>query len=178
MALSSLLSLSNPDLPDLVRFSKGTPLELFAYAFRASPPGNLCWEHYSYIRKPLVIAERYLGKALAQARPGVNVLLYGPPGTGRTQLARLIASRLASALYEIACNGCISKCGDSAYRPMLPSSRPSRMACGPRTTRCSADRPLADLGSGFTSREDTAVDRTGFARVRGQARCHRDRASS
>jgi len=103
MALSSMLSLSNPDLPGLVRFSKGTPLELFAYAFRASPPGNLGWEHYSHIRQPLVIAERYLGKALAQARPGVNVLLYGPPGTGKTQLARLIASRLDSALYEVAC---------------------------------------------------------------------------
>ncbi len=31
--------------------------------------------------------------------------------------------------------------------------------------------------SGFTREEDTAVDGTGFARVRGQARPHRDRAS-
>lgn len=103
MALSSMLSVSNPDLPGLLRFSKGTPLELFAYAFRASPPGSLNWEHYSHIKQPLVIAERYLSKSLAQARQGVNILLYGPPGTGKTQLTRLIASRLDSALYEVAC---------------------------------------------------------------------------
>lgn len=103
MALSSMLSISNPDLPGLLRFSKGTPLDLFAYAFRASPPGTLSWEHYSHIRQPLVIAKRYLSKSLAQARAGVNVLLYGPPGTGKTQLTHLIASRLDSALYEVAC---------------------------------------------------------------------------
>lgn len=103
MALSSMLSVSNPDLPGLLRFSKGTPLELFAYAFRLSPPGGLSWEHYSHVRQPLMIAERYLSKVLAQGRRGVNILLYGPPGTGKTQLSRLIAKSLGSALYEVAC---------------------------------------------------------------------------
>lgn len=103
MALSSTLSVSNPDLPGLLRFSKGTPLELFAYAFRLSPPGSLNREHYRHISQALTIAERYLSKSLAQARQGVNILLYGPPGTGKTQLSRLIAETLGCALYEVAC---------------------------------------------------------------------------
>lgn len=103
MALSSMLSVSNQDLPGLLRFSRGTPLELFAYAFRLSQPGTLNAEHYSHVRQPLTIAERYLSKVLAQPRPGVNILLYGPPGTGKTQLSRLLAKTLGCALYEVAC---------------------------------------------------------------------------
>ncbi|MDU9394796.1 AAA family ATPase [Pseudomonas sp. zfem002] len=103
MALSSMLSVSNPELPGLLRFSKGRPLDLFAYAFRPSPPGSLGAEHYGHLRQPLAIAERYLDKSLGQGRQGVNILLYGPPGTGKTQLSRLLAKKLGCALYEVAC---------------------------------------------------------------------------
>ncbi|SCW81553.1 ATP-binding protein [Pseudomonas sp. NFACC05-1] len=102
-ALNSMLTVSNQALPGLLRFSKGTSLDLFAYAFRPSPPGSLSLAHYRHIKQPLNIAERYLAKALAQGRQGVNILLYGPPGTGKTQLSRLLAKRLNSALYEVAC---------------------------------------------------------------------------
>ena len=103
MALSSMLSVSNQELPGRLRFNKGTPLELFAYAFRLSPPGSLTAEHYSHVSQQLLIAERYLGSVLAKQRPGVNILLYGPPGTGKTQLSRLLANTLGRALYEVAC---------------------------------------------------------------------------
>lgn len=115
-ALSSMLSVSNQEFPNLLRFSKGTPLELFAFAFRLSPPGSLSLEHYSHIKQPLNIAERYLAKALVQGRQGVNILLYGPPGTGKTQLSRLIAKNLDSALYEVACT-------DSDGDPVLAKQR-------------------------------------------------------
>lgn len=116
MVLSSLLSVSNQDLPGLLRFSQGSPLELFAYAFRLSPPGMLGREHYGHVKQPLEIAERYLAKALAQGRAGVNILLYGPPGTGKTQLSRFLAKSLNSALYEVACT-------DNYGDPLLPQQR-------------------------------------------------------
>lgn len=103
MALSSMLSISDTELPGLLRFSKGRPLELFAYAFRPSPPASLNAEHYAHLKQSLSIAERYLGKSLKGRRAGVNILLYGPPGTGKTQLSRLIAKNLDCALYEVAC---------------------------------------------------------------------------
>lgn len=112
MTLSSLLYVSNQDLPGLLRFSQGSPLELFVYAFRLSPPGKLSREHFVHVKQPLDIAERYLAKALEQGRAGVNILLYGPPGTGKTQLSRLLAKRLNSALYEVACT---DRHGDPLY---------------------------------------------------------------
>lgn len=112
MTLSSLLYVSNQDLPGLLRFSQGSPLELFVYAFRLSPPGKLSREHFVHVKQPLDIAERYLAKALEQGRAGVNILLYGPPGTGKTQISRLLAKRLNSALYEVACT---DRHGDPLY---------------------------------------------------------------
>lgn len=103
LPLNSRFSVAHQELPHLLRYSQGTSLDLFAYAFRLSPPGHLKDEHYPHVKQPLDIAERYLRKTLAQRRVGVNILLYGPPGTGKTQLGRLLAERLDSALYEVAC---------------------------------------------------------------------------
>ncbi len=103
LALSSLLYTSHSNLPGLLRYSQGTPLDIFSYAFRLSPPGSLTREHYNHVKGPMDIAQRYLSKALRQGKAGVNILLYGPPGTGKTQLTRLLARHLESALYEVAC---------------------------------------------------------------------------
>ncbi len=43
----------------------------------------------------------YLKGVLASHRKGVNVLLYGLPGTGKTQLSRVLAESLGAELYEI-----------------------------------------------------------------------------
>ena len=66
LALSSLLYTSNTNLPGLLRYSQGIPLEMFSYEFRLSPPGNLSHEHYSHVKGPLNTAQRYLSKALRQ----------------------------------------------------------------------------------------------------------------
>jgi SpoVK/Ycf46/Vps4 family AAA+-type ATPase len=112
LPLASLLYTSCSSLPGLLRYSPGTPLEMFSYAFRLSPPGSLSREHYSHIKGPLDIAQRYLSKVLRQGKSGVNILLYGPPGTGKTQLTRLLAQNLESTLYEIACT---DKEGDPVF---------------------------------------------------------------
>ncbi|WP_306456501.1 ATP-binding protein [Pseudomonas sp. LJDD11] len=98
MVLTAIISVANPELPGLLRYSQGTALELFSYAFRLSPSGNLAHEHYSHLRQPLTIAERYLNKALINKRRGVNILLYGPPGTGKTAFGRWLAQALGKPL--------------------------------------------------------------------------------
>ena len=114
--LSSRLSVGNSDLPGLMRFNQDEPIELFKYAFRLSPPGTLQLDNYEHLRQHVGIAQAYLGKALAEGRPGVNILLYGPPGTGKTQLSRLLAKTLNTTLYEIAC-------ADSDGDPVSASQR-------------------------------------------------------
>lgn len=43
----------------------------------------------------------YLGDALQTSARGKNILLYGEPGTGKTQLARAMAEKVAAPLYEV-----------------------------------------------------------------------------
>ncbi|WP_262383120.1 AAA family ATPase [Pseudomonas gessardii] len=114
--LSSRLSVGNSDLPGLMRFNQDEPIELFKYAFRLSPPGELGLDKYEHLRQHVDIAQAYLAKALVEGRSGVNILLYGPPGTGKTQLSRLLAKTLNTDLYEIACT-------DSDDDPVSASQR-------------------------------------------------------
>jgi len=57
--------------------------------------------NFKYINKDLSILVPYLEKAVCQNRKGVNVLLYGVPGTGKTELSKVIAKKLNSRLFEI-----------------------------------------------------------------------------
>ncbi|WP_326522778.1 AAA family ATPase [Sphingomonas sp.] len=44
---------------------------------------------------------RLLGGALGERAPGINILIHGPPGTGKTEFARTLAAAAGAALYAI-----------------------------------------------------------------------------
>jgi len=104
--MSDILNADNSSILSPLRYQKGTPVELFANAFRKALPGHLGHDDYRHIKSALAIARPYLRHALAARRPGVNILVYGPPGTGKSQLARLLAKELEVDLYEVACTNC------------------------------------------------------------------------
>lgn len=67
---------------------------------RTAPP-NLSLEDFDHMKESLSIVMPYLGGAREAQRTGVNVFLYGAPGTGKTQLAGAIAKALGCELFEV-----------------------------------------------------------------------------
>lgn len=66
----------------------------------AGPPG-LGISDYPHLEENLATILAHLGQSADKRRPGTNILLHGPPGTGKTQLTRVLAADLALPLYEI-----------------------------------------------------------------------------
>lgn len=58
----------------------------------------------------------YLRHALRSGAPGINILLHGEPGTGKTQLARALSEEMGATLHEILC-------ADAQDLPVAPERR-------------------------------------------------------
>jgi SpoVK/Ycf46/Vps4 family AAA+-type ATPase len=72
--------------------------------FIQSKAGELVPSDFKYIQDDYTLITKYLGTVQTDRRPGVNILLYGAPGTGKSQLARVIARDLGLTLFEINMN--------------------------------------------------------------------------
>ena len=58
-------------------------------------------EDYSYMEQQQKTAVNIIIKAVEQKRIGVNILLYGGVGTGKSEFARLIANRADVPMYQV-----------------------------------------------------------------------------
>ena len=79
------------------------PLEaLIASTVVPAEKSELSIENFAHLPTVRRVLIPYIRDAAETKRVGVNVLLYGLPGTGKTQLARMTADALGLKLYEIA----------------------------------------------------------------------------
>jgi SpoVK/Ycf46/Vps4 family AAA+-type ATPase len=62
---------------------------------------ELTLNDFTHLDKELSILIPYLKNGIITNQKGVNVLLYGVPGTGKTELTKLLANELKKSLYEI-----------------------------------------------------------------------------
>ncbi|MBY0577920.1 MAG: AAA family ATPase [Burkholderiales bacterium] len=63
---------------------------------------NLVPGDYPHLAGDILALKSYLGNALIHGERGVNILLYGIPGTGKTEFVKAISTELGAELYEIA----------------------------------------------------------------------------
>ncbi len=75
--------------------------QLVAQYFHRATPGTLGPSDYPHIARQYQLLHRYLYKATKQQLRGVNCLLYGPAGTGKSELARTLAADCDLDLYEV-----------------------------------------------------------------------------
>ena len=79
------------------------PMALLNRYFHLSKLPTLTKADFRHLGSRYSVMQKYLGKAVLKHTVGANVLFYGSPGTGKTELARATAVALGVELYEVAC---------------------------------------------------------------------------
>ena len=89
-------------LMDVLRTEHGDTLGIFQRYFRRAGEAELGEEDFAAHAEDYALMREYLRAAHAGSESGINLLIYGKPGVGKTQMARLLAQSLGRPLYEVA----------------------------------------------------------------------------
>ena len=79
----------------------GGPETLFRGYFRQAEPPRIGFADVLHLNADLRRLSRLLARAARDGVPGINVLLHGPPGTGKTQFARLLGAQAGLVTREV-----------------------------------------------------------------------------
>jgi transitional endoplasmic reticulum ATPase len=77
------------------------PADLLSGFFREAGMPKLGESDFAHLGSDLHLLRQLLGQAMRSNEAGVNVLLYGEPGVGKTELAKLVATAAGAQIYEV-----------------------------------------------------------------------------
>lgn len=92
-------------LPERLMLEQTNLFFLFSFNFVVAPEPKLTVEQFSHLGPKYDYLSKYLATAVKKQFKGVNILVYGRPGTGKTELGRTLAAQLGLELFEVAVEG-------------------------------------------------------------------------
>lgn len=90
----------NPRVCDALLSPRFEIERFLRYLVRKGAPAKLDLGQYAHVSE-LELMRRYIAESSARRRRGVNILLYGTPGTGKTEFVRALAAALKLDLHEV-----------------------------------------------------------------------------
>lgn len=91
-----------PGLADNLLGMHNDPHKLFQNNFIRSGAPKLTSDDYPHLKEDISLLRGYLLEAMQTKRPGVNVLIYGTPGSGKTEFVKMLAQQIGCRLFEVA----------------------------------------------------------------------------
>ncbi|KAA0875002.1 AAA family ATPase [Nitrincola tapanii] len=92
-------------LDDLLYFEENGPDALFRSNTLKLPPSELIPSDFEHIQQAYDRVYNYVRRAASKELKGVNVLIYGSPGTGKTELVKVLSDSMGLSLYEVKSSG-------------------------------------------------------------------------
>ena len=89
------------DLPNILFAPHADAEALMARFLKRSPRRTLTLANFPHLERDTAAAVGLLRAALDHKIPGTNLLLYGPPGVGKTEYAAVLAEAVGAELYEV-----------------------------------------------------------------------------
>lgn len=90
-------------LPRALLVEGAGPDQFLTRQCRVAPATSLDLGDFSYLESEVRLLRRLLIRACRQRSEGVNIFLYGEPGSGKTELVRVLAKALGLNLWEVGC---------------------------------------------------------------------------
>ena len=78
------------------------PFKLFGDSFKQSKCSKLTENNYLHINDEFTYLTAYLKQSMLDKRCGVNILLFGEPGTGKTEFVRMLSDSLKYDAFDVA----------------------------------------------------------------------------
>lgn len=75
--------------------------DILGKLFGAAQPAQIAWEDFEHLGAGRDFAFRLIEGAVNRREKGVNILLHGVPGTGKTEFCKVLAARLGARLFAV-----------------------------------------------------------------------------